>query len=218
LDKAAAVGDVDLFNWLVSQGADPSRSEALHRASKCHDEAKSVAMVSCLIERHNMSMEAKLYAGYDNGLDRGPERGTPLCCAIFNRNMPVAAELMRLGGNHQDLGSAISTAVGGSRIEYFEPALLLLLEVGGADAQQALRQSVSSDNLSAATLSLKYGADAALALREQIEENKLALAQDLNPPKAVEDVVYHREMSQDMKGLLEDWVAQRAAVDEASRL
>jgi hypothetical protein len=218
LDKAAAVGDVDLFNRLVSQGADPSRSEALHRASKCHDEAKSVAMVSCLIDRYNMSTDAELYAAYDDGLDRGAEEGTPLCCAIFNRNMPVVTELLRRGGYQQDLDSAISTAVGDPRIEYFEPALLLLLEVGGADAQQVLRESIFRDNLSAAALGLKYGANAALALREQIEDDRLALAQDASPPKAVEDRVYYQKMSQDMKRLLEDWVAQRATVDEASRL
>jgi hypothetical protein len=218
LDKAAALGDVDLFNRLVSQGADPSRSEALHRASKCHDEAKSVAMVSCLIEQHNMSTETKLHAGYHEGLDRGAERGTPLCSAIFNRNLPIVSELLRHGGDQQDLHSAISTATGGPRVEYFEPALLLLLEAGGASAQKVLRQSIFRDNLHAAALSLEHGADAALALREQIEEDKLARAQDANPPKTVEATVYYQKMSQEMKSLLKDQVAQKAALDEASKL
>jgi hypothetical protein len=161
-------------------------------------------MVECLINQHNMSTEVELYASYRDGLDRGAERGTPLCCAIFNRNLPVATELLRRGGNQQDLDSAISTAIGGPRIEYFEPALLLLLEDGRADAQEVLRESISEDNLDAAVLCLRYGADAALALREQVEEDRLALAQVVNPPKTVEERLFYREMSQDMRSLLED--------------
>jgi hypothetical protein len=118
--------------------------------------------------------------------------------------MPVASELLQRGGNHQDLYSAISTAVGGPRIKYFEPALLLLLDVGQADAQKVLSLSIMRDNLEAAVLGLKYGADAALALRKQDELDKLALAQEVNPPKNVEDRIYHWEMSQDMRKLLED--------------
>jgi hypothetical protein len=67
-------------------------------------------------------------------------------------------------------------------------------------------------------LSLEHGADAALALREQIEEDKLARAQDANPPKTVEATVYYQKMSQEMKSLLKDQVAQKAALDEASKL
>jgi hypothetical protein len=217
LDQVAALGDVNLFNKLVSLGADPLKSEALHRASKCHDEAKSVAMISCLIDRHNMSMEVKLHAAYTNGLDTGPERGTPLCSAIYNRNLPVAAELLRRS-KKDDLWSAIVTAMGGSRVQYNEPALHLLLDHGGLDLQKVLDEAIHCDNLRAATVSLEHGADAAFVLREQLQQNELALAQELNPP-AYKDREYYREMSEEMKALLEERADKtlKASI-EASRL
>jgi ankyrin repeat protein len=218
LDKVAALGDVELFNKLVSLGADPLKSEALHRASKCHDEAKSIAMVSCLIDRHRMSLKAELHAGYCDVFDRGAENGTPLCSAIYNRNMPVVAELVRRSKS-EDLWSSISTAVGGPRIQYNEPALLLLLDLGGVDSQKVLYEAILRDNFRAATISLEHGADASFALREQIEARDLALAQNLNPPECYADMIGYREMSEGMKVFLEGWADKvTKASSEASRL
>jgi hypothetical protein len=149
-----------------------------------------------------MSMEAELHAANSNRLDTGPERGTPLCSAIYNRNLPVVAELLRRS-KKDDFWFAIVTAVGGSRVQYHEPALLLLLDHEGLDAQKVLDEAIHCDNLRAATVSLEHGADAAFALREQLQQNELALAQELNAP-AYKDREYYREMSKEMKALLEE--------------
>jgi hypothetical protein len=56
LNKVAADGDIDLFDYLVSRGADASRSLALHTASKFQDPEKSRVMVCNLLDRHNMDI------------------------------------------------------------------------------------------------------------------------------------------------------------------
>jgi hypothetical protein len=215
LDRVAALGDVELFNHLVERGADPLQSSALHRASVCHDERKSLSMISCLIDRHKLELTTRLYDGYNDVFDYGPECGTPLDSAICNRNLPVAAELLRRGANKLDLTWPIQGALGGN--EYQESALVLLMEVGGAGAQKVLGEAIRSDQLQGAILSLRRGADAALALREQFEEDGLAAAQD-NALDATADGVYPRKMSRDMRSLLEGWTAESAISNEASRL
>jgi hypothetical protein len=218
LDGVAALGDVKLFNHLVDRGASPLQSSALHRASVCHDEQKSLSMISCLIDRHRLELTTRLYDGYNDVFDYGPGCGTPLGSAIYNRNLSVAAELLRRVADKLDLTWPIQGALGGSAgIEYQESALVLLMEVGGASAQKVLSEAIRSDELQGAMLSLRRGADAALALREQIEEDGLAAAQD-NTPNAATDVVYPRKTSRDMRSLLERWTAQSATCNEASRL
>jgi hypothetical protein len=168
-------------------------------------------MVSCLIDCHKLDLSARLYDGY-NCLDKfGPERGTPLDSAIFNRNLPVAAELLKRCGYQVDLTWPIDFVLGGDMgIEYQEAALVLLMDVGGASAQKVLSEAIRLNQLQGAIFSLERGADAALALAEQVEQDRLALVQDEGPPKAVEDIVYYRKMSPDMKSLLEKWAAQSA--------
>jgi ankyrin repeat protein len=206
LDKVAALGNVELFDYLVARGADPQRSSALHRVSVCHGKQKSLSMLSSLIDRHKLDISANLYEGYNDLFDYGPENGTPLCSAVYNHNLPVAAELLRRGAKNQDLTRPVQIAIGGyCGIEYQEPALILLIEEGGFDFQRVLSEAVGLDQISAAKLCLERGADASHTLREQILEDELSLAQDLNPPSAVGDIKYHRKMSDEMRALLEQW-------------
>jgi ankyrin repeat protein len=206
LDRVAALGNVEFFDLLVARGADPLRSSALHRVSVCHGEQKSLSMLSSLIDRHKLDISANMYEGYNDLFDYGPENGTPLCSAVYNRNLPVAAELLRRGAKNQDLTRPVQIAIGGyCGIEYQEPALILLMEEGGVDAQKVLSEAVGLNQISAARLCLERGADSSHTLREQILEDELSLAQELNPPSAVGSIKYHRKMSDEMRALLEQW-------------
>lgn len=42
--------DIQLFDHLISRGANPHRSMALHRASKCQDPGKSIVMIDYLLD------------------------------------------------------------------------------------------------------------------------------------------------------------------------
>lgn len=58
LNNAAALGDVDLFDYLVSRGADPSKSIALHTAAYCLDPAKVKAMIAHLVDMYSFDPDA----------------------------------------------------------------------------------------------------------------------------------------------------------------
>jgi hypothetical protein len=51
LNNAATLGDIDLFDYLVSRGADPSKSIALHAAARCPDPVKTKAMILHLVDK-----------------------------------------------------------------------------------------------------------------------------------------------------------------------
>jgi hypothetical protein len=92
------------------------------------------------------------------------------------------------------------------------------MKAGGAGAEKVLSEAIRLDQLQGAILSLDRGANAAFALREQVQEDERALAREINVPEAIENVVYCRKMSQDMRCLLERRVAQSATSNETSRL
>lgn len=58
LSRVAAKGDIAFFDHLVSRGADPSRSFALHCASKNTDTTGAVAMIRHLLDKYNLDIEA----------------------------------------------------------------------------------------------------------------------------------------------------------------
>lgn len=59
-------------------------------------------MMSCVIDRHKLELTARLYGGYNDVFDNGPECGRPLDSAMYNHNLPVAAELLKRGANQLD--------------------------------------------------------------------------------------------------------------------
>jgi len=81
LNNIAERGDIQLFDHIVSRGADPLRSLALHRASKCADSEKSIAMIDHLLDQHHMDIEAN--SQVLRPLIHYPgDSGTPLVCAV----------------------------------------------------------------------------------------------------------------------------------------
>ena len=168
LNKVAADGDIDLFDYLVSRGADASRSLALHTASKFQDPEKSRAMVCNLLDRHNMDINVndRTFRDTFNGVS---DQGSPLCSAVIHRNLAVVQELLNRGASSSKPGfRPVSYAVesGG-----FLPALEPLLRAG-ADPTKALVMSVRCTNLEAAETCLEFGADPASALVDAIEDEK----------------------------------------------
>ena len=153
LNKIAASGDIELFDHIVSRGADPQRSIALHRASKCRDPEKSVAMIDHLLDKHHMDIESK---GEDfHTLIDSIDAGTPLNRAVHYRNLAAVKHLLKRGAQPRD---AADQAAGQWGIKPFLPALGPLLDAG-ADPDDALEVAVYTDNIEAAEICLKAGAD-----------------------------------------------------------
>jgi hypothetical protein len=97
LNNTAALGDIELFDHLVSRGADISKSIVLHTATDCPFPIKTKAMIIHLIEKYVFDSY-----GDDNavglrklsGLGSGPgDSGVPLEFAIIHRN-PTAAQVL----------------------------------------------------------------------------------------------------------------------------
>ena len=165
LNNIAASGDMDLFDHLVSRGADTSLCTALHAASRCPDSQKSIAMVRHLLDNHNMDIERN-NKDLRRFMHDPHDFGTPLCSAVIHKNLAVVHELLARGARvNAPFYFPIDYAVteGG-----FMPALEPLLRAG-ADASDALQQCVLTRNIEAAKVCLQFGADPAPALRKAIE-------------------------------------------------
>ncbi|KAM0715506.1 hypothetical protein Q7P37_009004 [Cladosporium fusiforme] len=165
LNNVAASGDIELFDHLVSRGADPSLCTALHAASKCKNAETSIAMVCHLLDKHNMDIDRNK-DDLRHFIHDPRDEGSPLCSAILHKNLPVVHELLKRGARVNDspwfpVYYAVDT--GG-----FLPALEPLLRAG-ADATEALKISASTTNIDAAKACLQYSPDPAPALREAIE-------------------------------------------------
>jgi len=101
LNAAAERGDVAIFDHLVSRGADPKRSIALHRAVLCKDYQASVRMINHLVDRYGFDVNAHDEA---NGLRRNimtcfPDQGHPLRVALMSGNVPAIEVLLARGAD-----------------------------------------------------------------------------------------------------------------------
>lgn len=101
LNNAAASGDIETFDYLVSRGANPLRSLALHHATRCQDAEKTKAMISHLLDKHNLDINAsggtlslQKFILFIHGDD-----GAPLKCAVANQNMAAIEELLKNGAD-----------------------------------------------------------------------------------------------------------------------
>lgn len=164
LNNVAASGDIDLFDHLVSRGADTSLCTALHSASRCQDAEMSRAMVSHLLDKHDMDINRNNDDLRDFMHDPH-DTGSPLCSAILHKNLAVVRELLNRGArvnSTSDFPVDYAVTAGG-----FLPALEPLLHAG-ADATKALTSSATARNIDAAGVCLRFGADPAPALRKAI--------------------------------------------------
>lgn len=153
LNLIAASADIQLFDHLVSRGADPQRSIALHRASKCRDPEKAIAMIDHLLDKHHMNIEANS-EDFRTTVD-SLDAGTPLNCAVYYRNLATVKHLLKRGA--QPRGAA-DQAAGRWGVEPFLPALGPLLDAG-ADPNSALGLVICTNDIEAARLCIEAGAD-----------------------------------------------------------
>ena len=184
LNIVAANGDIDLFDHLVSRGADPSRSLALHAASKCQDHEKSMVIVCHLLDKHNMdiNVDDETFRDTFNGVF---DEGSPMCSAVINHNLAVLRKLLHRGASFSGPRSwPVSHAVEAE--DGFLPALEPLLR-GGADPTRALKTSVREMNLEAAKTCLKFGADPTPTLAQALEDEERRVA------LVAENVEYYEE-------------------------
>lgn len=166
LNIASANGDIKFFDLLVHHGADPARSLALHYVSKCKDPEKASKMLSLLLDKYNMDIHADTDA-LRNFFHDAQDSGTPLCSAIYHRNLTIVEALLGRGASPEQSGasgySPIIKAVGHALFEGFLPALQPLLEAG-ADSNNGLQCSVSHGKFEAAEMCLAFGADAKVGI------------------------------------------------------
>ena len=168
LNNVAAAGDIELFDHLVSRGADPHRSLALHEVSRCRDEEKAAAMVDHLVEKYGMDIHADNESLRDY-FHASSDSGTPLVAAVDAGNLAVVEALLRKGASSNACGPSLrdpwGRAIGNCMWEGFMPALRPLLNAG-ADANEVLKHAVSEHKYEAVQLALEYGADPEMGLAE----------------------------------------------------
>ncbi|TVY32861.1 putative ankyrin repeat protein [Lachnellula subtilissima] len=153
LNAAAAQGDIDLFDHLVSRGARPHHSNALHNAARSKN---AVAMITHLIETYHLDVNASDACNGLNELDLVGFKGTPkyaLNYALTACNTPAAEVLLKYGAR---IGQALSYAISSQKTS----AVKLILDAG-ADPSDGLCNAIVSDYLEAAQLCLEHGGDIA---------------------------------------------------------
>lgn len=180
LNNVAAAGDIGLFDHLVSRGADPSLSTALHAASRYKDPDMCRAMIRHPLEKHNMDVHSN-NDDFREFFHDAHDRGSPLCLAVIHQTLAAVHELLQQGASPNDPHSRpISYAVKNSG---FLPALEPLLRAG-ADPAKSLKQAVHYRNLDAVKICLVHGADPAPELYIAIEREEERMRD------AVEDAAY----------------------------
>jgi hypothetical protein len=182
LNNIAARGDTELFDHIVSRGADPLRSLALHRASRGKDTEKSTKMIEHLLDKHHMNLEAhtselRSYTHFPG------DTGTPLVCAVYYNNLAAVQYLLKRGATPD---SALVLAIGRpSAPNGFLPAVSLLLDAG-TDVDGALEQAVDMKNFEAVKVCVAKGAHAAPIL-SRLQARAARKARGLSPALSDEE-------------------------------
>ncbi len=160
LNNAAALGDIDLFEHLICRGANLSRSIPLHHACRCENPEKSIAMISHLIEKHELDVNSSdLCGGLREFFDEQEYYGPPLRWAVAARNTAAVEELLRRGASidHETVLHAIRV--------HPTPALEMFLRAG-TDPTRALCYVMYWDYIEALQLCMDYGGDVEVAEKD----------------------------------------------------
>lgn len=191
LNRIAASGDIELFDHLVSRGADPQRSIALHRVSKCRNSEKAIAMIDHLLDKHHMDIEAKS-EDFRTTID-SIDAGTPLNCAVHYQNLATVKHLLRRGAQPKAAAHQAAGSMWG--VPPFLPALGPLLDAG-ADPNYVLRLVICTNNIEAARLCIEAGADLkAIISQQEARATRLAARPELSSDN--EDGYYDDEHPSD---------------------
>jgi hypothetical protein len=162
LNKVAASGDIEYFDHLVSRGANPHKSLALHSACKCKDPEQTTAMIKHLLDVHHMNIEADI-EDFRDYFHASADTGTPLNAAVHRQNMPSLLALLKRGA---DPNKAIWQSISRVIVTPWLPAVGPLLDAG-ADPTDAFEDAVDHTNFAAAQVCLEKGANPTGALRAQ---------------------------------------------------
>ncbi|KAI1211529.1 ankyrin repeat-containing domain protein [Annulohypoxylon truncatum] len=187
LNEAAAQGNIDMFDYLVSRGADPQKCLALHYATfyKPQDPAQVEFNIAHLLQRYDYDVNGDDTCG---GLVKLSDftytgrEGPPLRWAVYHDNLPAVESLLRHGA---EPSAALLVAVERDNLE----ALKLLLGAGG-NATEACRIAATRSKIDAALMCLEHGADPNPSL---VRDAELAGAESMYKP-----------MNGAMKALLND--------------
>lgn len=159
LNRASRLGYIKMFDHLVSRGADPTRSIALHEACFCKSASRAVAMITHLVQNHNFDVNGTSEPEGVRKVCWNPAifEGAPLGWAVYRENLlgsgddTVVEALLALGaepGDATELAAICGTMT----------ALETLIKAGGS-ATDALACAVINNKVDAARLCLRYGAD-----------------------------------------------------------
>ncbi|SMY18866.1 unnamed protein product [Zymoseptoria tritici ST99CH_1A5] len=209
LNMVAANGDIKLLEYLVARGADLTKSLALHAVSSCHEPAKSLPMLSYLLDEQHMGIDTDTDEFRSDNKNKEYDSGTPLCVAIYGRNLPIVLELMARGADiHTSSISGcepIKKAIRDSR-DMENGSLLPIIQpliAAGVGATYAMSHAIRALRLRPAGVLLRSGADAVAALEEAREQDeKIQHDQGLNWSRAMD----YRSRSRNMVSLLSRWV------------
>lgn len=171
LNRAAAYGDIDLFDHLVARGAKPTHSNALHHTA---GSSNAAAMIAHLIDKYKFDVNADDTCGGLNELTElgsGPW-GSPLNYAIEFSNLPAVETLLKYGA---EIGDGPAIAIGKKNA----PGLKIFLDKG-ADPTKALDIAACSDYVEGCKLCLEYGGDIAI-----VEARDREVASGRSPHKEI---------------------------------
>lgn len=166
LNHAALIGNLEMFDHLVSRGGDPARSNALHFAAQ-HETQNLVTMTSLmrhLIEKHGFDIDARDHTGgipveRTYPVNSSYQPAEPVRWAAYHDKPASLQALINLGANP---APAVYDAATKNHIE----CLHILLKTG-VDASEALALAAKRNHIQAAQLTLEYGATARQALERR---------------------------------------------------
>lgn len=167
LNQAAKAGETDVFDYLVSRGADPSKCLALHYAAlyQPEDPAKVSTVIDHFVDKYQFDVNSDSTCGglvkLSSLTDTSDQGGPPLIPAVYHHNIPAVKALLRRGANTEP---ALVTAIDREDME----ALRLLLEAGG-DATSGCAIAATRSYLDAVKICLEYGADPGPALERDAD-------------------------------------------------
>lgn len=167
LNEAAAAGKPEIFDYLVSRGADPSRSLPLHYVPfyQPEDSTKVAAVIDHFVEKYQYDPNGDGKCGglikLTDFTDVDGLAGPPLRPAVYHHNIPAVRALLRHGA---DPNPNLVTAIDRRDME----ALKILLEAGG-DATDACVTATIKSYFDAVKISLEHGADPKPALKEDAD-------------------------------------------------
>jgi hypothetical protein len=196
LNEAARLHDVELFDYLVSRGADHTRSLALHMACGKHEDdpegVKCQAMLAHLIDEYGFDINAPdetpgLREYGPPGALHPPYAGPPRQYAVYHDNAVALKFLIERSA--KPVPGSINIAIRWKR----HAVLAVLLDEGKGDVDDALEYAVQRDDMAAAEMCLEHGADPVAA-----EKYSDWMAGENGKVKA-------EEMGSDMRSLLAVW-------------